>query len=202
MDIESKEIKMLLQQKKSEERKTISINIDECLLNQIDEIVAVIGKSKDTFCSRNTFIEVASQNYLEKIRPEVDKLNFIAKKLTQPNNQVIIFTSSERAGTYQTMFLNNHWSCVPLGNDVVDLINNGIIKYFALYRGKPHQFIESYAEILSINRLQNGKYEFELGKVQYLPQPVLLGSTEPSSLMKGRRTTLSKLLSASTINQL
>lgn len=200
--MECREIDVLLQEKKSEFRKSININIDEALIREIDESVTIIGKMNNSYCSRNTFFEVAAKNYLEKIKMEVNKLDFIKSCNVTPNNQVIIFTCKDKAQTYQNMFLNNYWSCVSLGKDVVELINQGVIKYFALYRGKPHQMIDSYAEIININKLANGKYEFKLGEVIFLNNPVLLGTAEPSSLMKGRRTELGTLLTVRTIDQL
>lgn len=40
--------------------------------------------------------------------------------------------------------------------------------------------IDSYAEIININKLSNGKYEFKLGQVIFLNKPVLLGTAEIS----------------------
>lgn len=202
MQVENSMLIMLLEQEKPEKRKALSINIDSGLLQDIDDTVDQIGKSIDRFISRNTFIEVAAKNFLSNLKSELNNINLISGNISQPNNQVIIFTSSEKAGNYYSMFQNNYWESVRLGKEVINLINKGVIKYFALYRSKPLQYIDSYAEIKGIIRLKDGKYKFKLGKIQYLKNNVLLGNAEPSSLMKGRRTTLARLTSVARIDQL
>lgn len=166
----------------------------------------VNDKAKENSYSRNTFIEKKYPGYFKNAKSTIqDPMQFIRGYSSQPN-QAIIFTASDPLGTYNSVFKNNYWRAVYLGKNVVKLINTGIIKYFCLYQSKPKQFIEEYAEIVSINLITSGpdvgKYEFRLKNITQLPQKIHIGTTNPVSLMRGRRTTLNRLLSSTMVNQL
>lgn len=201
---------MLLDQYKAENNRSVNLNLDEELVKEIDETVEDIRRNSERFCSRNSFIEVAAREYLSKIKSETDRLNFIKGKANQPD-QVIIFTCNNHGGEYDSWYqASDYWSAVLLGKDVVNLIRNGNIKYFALYRSKIKggggQHIAEYSEIKSINYITSGpdrgKYEFFLNNRRQLPKPIVIGNVNPVSLMRGRRTTLQKFLSASKIADL
>lgn len=70
----------------------------------------------------------------------------------------------------------------------------------------PYQEMDSYAAIKNIEQIQsganNGKWTFYLEPPASLNTPVKIGNAEPSSLMRGKKTTLSKLLTVQTIDQL
>ncbi|CAG7840014.1 hypothetical protein CLOHAE12215_01430 [Clostridium haemolyticum] len=187
--------------KEGTNEKTFIVNMNESLFNKMDETLRTIKEVKGEFCSRSTFVEQAVDCYLNNIENELQILQ-CTKTITSYSDQVIVFTCSEKANTYNTMFQNRFWSCVSLGKEVVNAIQSGHIKYFALYRGKPRQYIDSYAEIININKLPNGKYEFKLGEIQPLPNPVSLNGIEPSSIMKGRKISLEKLLTSTEIDTL
>lgn len=165
--------------------------------------------NKDTvehFCSKNNFAEKYSSAYLKNVKSTAQNpMQFIRGYSNQPD-QVIIFTASDPLGTYNSVFRNNYWRAVYLRKSVVNLINNGIIKYFCLYQSRPKQYIEEYAEIVRINLITNGpdagKYEFKLKNITQLPQKIHIGTTNPVSIMRGRRTTLNRLLSSTMVHQL
>lgn len=212
MNFDSKLINDLLVQDKLDNRKSINMNINEELLNRIDESIKLVSESTGQFISRNRFLEFSAQEKIEELENEISKLQLTSNKEVE-TDQVIIFTASQKNDNYNKMYLNtdkstrgHHWDCVFLGNKTVDLINKGYIKYFSLYRGKPYQCVDSYAVIKGIERILSGpkknKYIIYLENPVFLKNPVKIGTAEPSSIMKGKKTNLSKLLKVSTIDQL
>lgn len=160
----------------------------------------------ENFCSKNNFAEKCYSANLKNLKSTAQNpMQFIRGYSNQPD-QVIIFTASDQLGTYNRVFRNNYWRSVHLGKSVVKLINNGTIKYFCLYQSRPKQYIEEYAEIVGINLITSGpdagKYEFKLKNITKLPQKIHIGTTNPVSIMRGRRTTLNRLLSSTMVNQL
>jgi len=164
------------------------------------------NEADEKLYSIHTTVGVEYLGYFNNAKSKVQStMKFIRRYSKQPN-QAIIFTASDALGTYNSVFKHNYWRAVYLGKNVVKLINNGTIKYFCLYQSKPKQYIEEYAEIVRINFITNGpdagKYEFILKNITRLPQNIHIGTINPVSIMRGRRTTLNKLLSSTIVNQL
>ena len=126
--------------------------------------------------------------------------------------------------------IRKRWSAVNIGRGTIDLINRGVIRYISIYRSGDKQYIEEYGEIEEVEKITKenvetkeniekgyvmetcdtteknsdiGKYRIYIkGEIKRLPKKVKLGSAEASSLMRGRRTTLRKLMTIDTIDEL
>lgn len=138
------------------------------------------------------------------------------------SNDLIIFSSDPNAHRYEERFLaqikirgksiQSRWSAVSLSDNLIDEINNKQIKYLALYRSKPLQYIEHFAEIDRIEAIDftniNFQYE-EISDVQYprkyriylkniqpLTSPKNIGKKSGNKFLNRKMSSLNKLLQA------
>ena len=192
----------LFENKKSSNRKTITITMNEGDLKEINDCLQldILKNNAGHFCGRDTFIELAVHKGIEQMKKEIHEIQ--KKREHEPKNQVIIFACSEETGDYERKFKNNCWYEVTLSDKVVELINNKVIKYLALYRGVPYRYIDSYAEILKVSKLSNEKYKFELGKIKELDKPLPVKVVEPLSFTKGIMIRLEQLLNSDVLDNI
>lgn len=197
----------------------LSSDIDEAVNNIIKKFNNI---SMDSI-SKSDLLETAVREYI-KILPTK-----AVKEKNSEDYMVIIFTSNNYQnkhydGRFHGMrprgeFIPKRWSAVSLSQKIIDLINNGQIRYLSLYRsGKGFQYCSEYAEIDRVEEItednlacddptenndDKGKYRIYLkGEIKKLPHRVTLGTAQASSMMRGKKTTLKKLLNAETIDQI
>lgn len=173
--------------------------------------------------SKSDLLEIAVREYI-KVLP-----NKAIKEEKPENYMVIIFTSNNYQNKHYNgrfhgirphgEFIPKRWSAVSLSKKVIDLINNRQIRYLSLYRsGKGFQYCSEYAEIDRVEKITKenlacddptendddiGRYRIYIkGEIKKLEHKVMLGTAQASSLMRGKKTTLIKLLNASTIDEI
>lgn len=209
--------------KEGNEREKLTAYLNNKLLKYIDRAISQYNKISTVNISRSDFIEAAIKNYINTleensvIKDEQQYLAIIFTSNSILNNHYFGRFHGELAQTT----IPPRWSAIELGKKTLELINSGTLKYLTLYRsGKGYQFCEEYAEILKAeeitpndlgfedpteNKGDIGRYRIYLkpDSIKKLPQGrILLGTTHPVSIMKGKKTTLNKLLTAKTIDQL
>lgn len=145
------------------------------------------------------------------------------------NNDTIIFSSNThknlvrmKVDLYCRRFKNGRWSAVHLGNDAIQAIDAGQLKYLALYRsGQGYGYIEEYAKIIGYEPLTNKqilhKYDetelitdiqtrrmlhrILLKDVTKLPHKVVMTNGK-GGIQGCRYTTLEKLKTAENMSQI
>ncbi|WP_147564366.1 hypothetical protein [Clostridium tyrobutyricum] len=197
------------------------------LSSDINEIVNNIVERFNNISMEN----ISKSDLLEiSIREYIKGLPNKAIKEEKPENyMVIIFTSNNYQNKHydgrfhgirpHDEFIPKRWSAVSLSKKVIDLINNRQIRYLSLYRsGKGFQYCSEYAEIDRLEKITKenlacddptendddiDKYRIYIkGEIKKLEHKVMLGTAQASSLMRGKKTTLRKLLNASTIDEI
>ena len=181
-----------------------SIDINQDLLSEVDQRRTQLS-SLGTILSRGEFFGLAVRDYLDKIGPGID---LSITKQSSVDDLVIIFTARKSLGTYIPFAQNNSkfiWNSHYLNQSRVDAINQGRLKYLAIYLTQPDCLIEKFCEITGIQRSTTNslKWAFQLENIQSLNTPVTLGKhVLGRSLSKGRLTTLSELQKATTLDDL
>ena len=211
MVAEKKFLDNLLRQCKAERRVPINLLMDQKVIEEADEVLEIISTKEGKYYSRNALFDVAVKTYLKGLKENISSSYADLKK--DIKEEIIIFTSDNIGGEYDNWYKADYWKAVSLSEVRVNLIKEGEIKYFALYRGKGKnrksqnlQNIIEYSEIASINYISAGKdagkYEFFLSNRKALQTPITSGSVNPMSLQRGRITSLQKFLQAKTLNDL
>ena len=141
------------------------------------------------------------------------------------SNDLIIFSSSPKVNRYEERFLAKikirgksiqpRWSAVSLSDDLIDQINNGQVKYLALYRSKPLQYIEHYAKIDRVETIDFTNINFKYENITDVKSPrkyrIYLKDTKPISrknignksgrqFLKHKLSSLQKLLQATNLD--
>ncbi|MDV3426983.1 MAG: hypothetical protein LIR50_07335 [Bacillota bacterium] len=110
-------------------------------------------------------------------------------------NDLIIFSAKPKAHRYEERFLAQikirgksiqpRWSAVSLSDDLIDKITNGQVKYLALYRSMPLQYIEHYAKIDRIEAIDFTNINFKYEDITDVKSPrkyrIYLKDTKPIS---------------------
>lgn len=209
--------------KKNKKRSKSTVYLNNKLLQYIDRTIEQYNKISIVNISRSDLIEASIENYINDLKENSqikDKKQYLAIIFTSNNYQNNHYIGRFHGKLAQTS-IPPRWSAVKLSKKTIDLINSGVLKYLSLYRsGKGYQYCEEYAEILKAKEIDSsnlgiidptenqgdiGRYRIYLkpGSIKKLPQgKIMLGNAQASSLMRGKKTTLGKLLTVKTIDQL
>lgn len=179
-------------------KKNVSFNVDEELLERLDSVVNVF-KLQDGTTNRNIIIEDAILNYVEEAEDYFEKQNVSHDKPNdKPFDTAVYPALNENFGS---VFMGEQkWYWVWMANHRVPKV-----KYIALYRGAPISAITHYAEITGISepdKYHDNKRTISFSEPVELSQPIKIGKTSIMNVRKLFYTTLEKLKSSSTIEEL
>lgn len=181
-------------------RKNITFNVDEELLERLDAVVEILSE-RDGTTTRNALIEDAILHYVEVAEDYLEK-QFILQDAALMNTEyydTAVFPAVN--SNFCKVFIGQHrWYYVRIAEHRV---NN--IKYIALYRGTPISAITHYAEVNRISNPDpnyNNKRIIEVKEPIELAQPIKLGNIHVNNVRKLFYTSLDKLKSVNTVEQL
>ncbi|GEM_PF-4749250 len=216
---------LMLSENKEKDRGAVTVYLGLETITKMNELTRMFKEKTGQIISKSKYIDVAISNFSNQIEDKLSVKN-LAKGNISIYNEVIIFTCTDYNFYDQRLkgkltngtYIPKRWSAVSLGKDTIDLINKGVIKFISIYRGKPDQCFEEFAEINRIELITSanlakddpsenskdiGKYRIYIeGNLIKLPRRIQLGSAVARSLCKGKKTTLRNLLTAQTVNQL
>lgn len=216
----------ILKDNRLKKRNPITLYLDEETGEELDWVTNILNKNTEESIPKSLIVEVATKEFIDKFRSSESMGRFINGS-TSIDHLVIIFTSKNDNNLYFERFhgttasgnvIEKRWSSITLGAETIRLINTGVIRFISIYRGKPFQGCEEYGEIdrielIDANNLAKddptesvadiGKYRiFIKGGIKKLPHKIDLGKAVPSSLMRGKKTTLRKMFTERTIDKL
>lgn len=181
-------------------RKNITFNGDEELLERLDSVVAIFNE-KDGTTTRNAIIEEAILGYVEIAEDFFEKQNLSKDSLSLNDTtyDTAIFPATNE--NFNRVFIGQQqWYHVRMADHRV-----GNVKYIALYRGAPISAITHYAEVTKINAPdpnQDNKRIITLSRVIPFPNNIPLGNIHVNNVRKLFYTSLEKLKSVETIEEL
>lgn len=224
--LEEDDLLQNLMENKDRQRSPLTVYLHEGTTNEIDRITDIINKNTEGSISKSLIIENAINDYIAKFNHSESMSRFTSGS-TSIDHLVIIFTSKNDNNLYYERFhgktksgkqIEKRWSSISLGIETIKLINTGVIRFISLYIGIPSQYCKEYAEIdrielIDANNLAKddptenvadiGKYRIYIkGDIKELPHKIGLGTAVASSLMRGKKTTLRKMLTEKTVDKL
>ncbi|OCA97872.1 hypothetical protein [Clostridium beijerinckii] len=224
--IEETDFLEMLKDNKLKKRNPATLYLDEETEEELDWVTNILNRNTEESISKSLIVEVATKEFINKFRASESMGRFI-NGVTSIDHLVIIFTSKNDNNLYFERFhgitasgnvIEKRWSSITLGAETIRLINTGVIRFISIYRGKPLQACEEYGEIdrielIDANNLAKddptenvadiGKYRiFIKGSIRRLPHEIKLGEAVPSALMRGKKTTLRKMFTETSIDKL
>lgn len=203
-------IKSVLNDKGEVSKKSITINLNEETIIELDKISKKFTELNGTkTLSRNFLIESAIDNYITEAKQvlveeygiNLDDISSVDENKKENKDigfNTVIFPA-HNDGFEQTFLGENCWYSVRIKEDKIPKL-----EYVAVYRAAPVSAITHYAKIDRIEQYQdtNKRIIYFNGEAIKLDTPVRLGDTDANSMRSPRYTKIEKLLRASEVKNL
>lgn len=200
----------LLIQKEVNEKKTITVSLENETLLKIDKVTKILTNlNPSKSFSRNSIIETALNAFLQEsaliLKDEYDlDLDFdeivIEKEAKIKDfDYDLLILPAHNEGFEETFLGENSWYSFRIKEERISKI-----KYIAVYRAAPISGITHYAKVKKISQYEDTKKKiafFDNSAIE-LDQVVKLGTTNANALRAPRYTKLSKLLNAKEVSEL
>lgn len=208
---EAKEsFRKLLMQKEENERKNITVNLENETFLKIDKVTKILSNlNPSKNFSRNSIIEAAIDAFLREsamvlkedfdIDLDSDEIVFEKEAKINDSDYDLLILPAHNEGFEETFLGENCWYSFRIKEERIEKI-----KYIAMYRAAPISGITHYAKVKNISQYEDTKKKiayFEDLPIE-LPHVVKLGTTNANALRAPRYAKLSKLLNAQEVSEL
>lgn len=172
------------------QRKNITFNIDEELLERLDAVAYFLGASN----TRNKTIEEAISWYVEEAETFIAKQELKDGTVGDIHRDTVVLPALHKEFS-ETFMVEHRWTNVYIEDNRTDKI-----KFIALYRGTPISAITHYAKVISIGEPdEDGKRTIKIEEPEALPHTIMIGDVPVSIARRPFYTYLDRLKSYKTL---